>query len=357
MQPTNPEDRMRKQARRTSAVAAVLALVALAGVGEAAAATHHKHHRHHHQIAKLKAAVRPKAFGGDLGKQVAFGAFASGFAGSGLQITQFEKQLGAHLAIASSFRGVGDVFPDATEQAEAAAGHTLLIAWDMGQSSADRFTTFTDGSHDAYLLRVAQKVAGFGKPVYIRPWAEMNADWSAFQPTAGGSAPAGGTPEEFVAAWRYLVDFFRDHGATNARWVFNPTTDTYAETTDVRTIFPGAAYVDVLGLDGYNWGDGGVLQWRSFESIYQTQYQRLVGLDAFAPVWVCEFGSKEPAESDGAPVDASHSKASWYRQLFASNNFPAIRALVMFNMNKERDWRVGSDPDSLAVVSAAVKAA
>ncbi len=350
---------MRQQLRRRAAVASVLALFVLAGAGESAASVHHKHkhHRHHHHAAKLKVSTKPKTSPAALGNHVAFGAFASGFGGPGLQITQLEKQLGDHLAIASSFRGPGDVFPDATERAEASAGHTLLISWSMGDTASSRFTTFTDGSHDAYLARVAARVAGFGKPVYIRPWAEMNADWTPFQPTADGSAPAGGTPEEFIAAWRYVVDFFRAHGATNARWVFNPTTDTYAETTDVRTIFPGTPYVDVLGLDGYNWGTGGALQWQSFDSIYRTQYQRLVALDPVAPVWVCEFASKEPAEDDGAPVDTSHSKATWYRQLLASTEFPAIRALVFFDTDKERDWRVGSDPAALAVLSAAVQAA
>jgi hypothetical protein len=334
---------------------AVLALVTLAGVGEAAAGTHHmhKHHRHHHQTAKLKAATSPAA----LGARVAFGAFAAGFGGSGLQITKLEKQLGAHLQIASSFRGLGDVFPDAVQRAEAAAGHILLIAWDLGDGPDSRFSTFNDGSHDGYLLKVAQKVAAFGKPVFIRPWAEMNADWSAFQPTADGSRPAGGTPAEFIAAWRYLVTFFGSHGATNARWVFNPTTDTYAQTTDVRAIFPGPAWVDVLGLDGYNWGTGGALRWQSFESIYRSQYQRLTALDPSAPVWVCEFASKEPAESDGAPVDPDHSKATWYRQLLTSTDFAAIKALVLFDIAKERDWRISSDPGARAALAAAVKSA
>ena len=355
---------MRLHNRRSIAVAGMLALAVVAGAGEASASALATHHRHHHHALKAnattshaKVSTRPKAASAPLGTSVAFGAFASGFRGSGLQITQFEKQLGAHLAIASSFRGLGDVFPDARQRAEAAAGHTLLIAWDLGDLASSRFTNFTDGSHDAYLAQVAKSVAKFGKPVYIRPWAEMNADWSTFQPTADGSQPAGGTPDEFIDAWRYVVTFFNNHGATNARWVFNPTTDTYAETTDVRTVFPGAAYVDVLGLDGYNWGNGGVLRWQSFESVYTTQYQRLVALDAAAPVWVCEFASKEPTENDGASADASHSKATWYRQLLASTAFPAIKALVMFNIDKERDWRLGSDPDALAVVSAAVKAA
>jgi hypothetical protein len=352
--------------RRVGAVAAAVMLAGFAGATQAGAATasrsgvHHARTHSHHRSAPAKNTVRsrrPKAAAVPLGRHVAFGAFAAGFGGPGLQITQLEKELGAHLAIASSFQGFGDVFPDATERSEAAAGHALLVSWSMGSSADTRFSTFTTGAHDAYLAQVAHAVAAFGKPVYIRPWAEMNGDWVPFQPTADGTAPAGGTPAEFVAAWRYVVDFFRAHGAANARWVFNPTTDTYAETTDVATIFPGASYVDVLGLDGYNWGDGGSLHWRSFQSIYATQYQRIVALDPAAPVWVCEFASKEPAEDDGAPADATQSKAAWYRALLASTAFPAIKALVMFDVDKERDWRVASDPQALAVVSAAVKAA
>lgn len=351
-----------RERRRLAAVAGVLALAVLAGTGQAGAAT--KHHRHHRHAVKLNASTdhtrsttRPKTSAAELGNHVAFGAFAAGFAGPGLQIKQLEQQLGAHLAIASSFQGPGDLFPDATERAQAASGHVLLVSWDLGESADSRFTTFTDGSHDDYLAQVAHAVAAFGQPIYIRPWAEMNADWTAFQPTGDGSKAAGGTPAEFIAAWRYVVTFFRDHGATNARWVFNPTTDTYAATTDISTIFPGADYVDVLGLDGYNWGNGGALRWQSFASIYREQYQRLVAVDPGTPVWVCEFGSKEPAENDGAPVDASDSKAAWYRALFASTDFPAIKALVFFDVNKERDWRVDSDPQALAVVQAAVRAA
>lgn len=342
--------------RRYTATAGCVAMIAgLSMLGEAAAhagTPRHAAHLHVHTKSHTKAAS-----GSALSSHVAFGAFASGFAGPGSQISQLETEIGAHLTIASSFQGFGDVFPDAPEKAQAASGHTLLVSWDLGSTAATRFTTFTDGSQDAYLSQVAAAVAAFGQPIYIRPWPEMNADWSPFQPTASGAQPAGGTPKQFIAAWRYLVTFFRSHGAINARWVFNPTTDTYAETTDVRTIFPGGAYVDILGLDGYNWGNGGVLQWESFQSIYQVQYQRLVGLDPGAPVWVCEFASKEPAENDGAAIDPTHTKADWYRALFASTAFPAIKALVLFDTNKERDWRVGSDSASLAVVSAAVRAA
>jgi hypothetical protein len=282
---------------------------------------------------------------------VAFGAYAAGFGGSGTQLSQFERLLGTKVAIASSFRGWGDIFPDAAQRADARSDHTLLVAWDLGTTSATRFSTFPAHRHDAYLAAEAAAARAYGKPLFIRPWAEMNGDWSAFQPTASGRARAGGTSAQFIAAWRYLATFFRAHGATNVRWVFNPTTDTYAGTTDVRAIWPGVKYVDVLGLDGYNWGTGGVFRWRSFAQIYATQYRRLTSLAPSLPLWICEFGSKEPAKNDGAPVDRAHTKSSWYAGLWSFlASAPRVRAVVMFDVRKERDWRVESDPSTVASV-------
>jgi hypothetical protein len=149
------------------------------------------------------------------------------------------------------------------------------------------------------------------------------------------------------------------HGATNVRWVFDPSTDTYPGTTPVQSIWPGASYVDVLGLDGYNWGTGGSFRWRSFRDIYSAQYQRLVSLAPHKPVWICEFGSKEPARNDGAPVDRAHSKAQWYSGMFTYLRHSAthVRAAVMFDVRKERDWRIGSDAASLRIVAGAMRAA
>jgi hypothetical protein len=286
-----------------------------------------------------------------VGPRVAFGAYAAGLSGAGTQLAQFERVLGTKVAIASSFRGWGDIFPDSAQLADANSGHTLLVAWDLGATSATRFSTFPAHRHDAYLAAEAATARAYGKPLYVRPWAEMNGDWSAFQPTPSGSAPAGGTSAQFIAAWRYLATFFRAHGATNVRWVFNPTTDTYPGTTDIRSIWPGVAYVDVLGLDGYNWGTGGVFKWRSFSDIYSAQYQRLASLSSTLPVWICEFGSKEPTKNDGAPIDTAHTKSSWYAGVWSFlAAAPRVRALVIFDVRKERDWRVESYPSALASV-------
>jgi beta-mannanase len=200
----------------------------------------------------------------------------------------------------------------------------------------------------------------FPYDVYVRPWPEMNGTWSTWQPTASGSKPDGGTPAQFVAAWRYVVTFMRERGATHLKFVFNPDASTYTGTTSVSSIWPGAAYVDVLGIDGYNWGNsagGAGERWQSFASIFTPMYKKLTALDAKAPVWIAEFGCKEPTEQDdplfpaeSSPVDPSHSKGTWISDMMKSTAFPRVKALVYFNKKKERDWRLNSSAASLTAI-------
>ena len=172
--------------------------------------------------------------------------------------------------MASYFYGFGDEFPATRELVFAAGGRRdVLVSWDMGNAP---YATGRLGEHDGYLERIGRLAAAYPYELYVRPWPEMNGDWQPFQPTADGERRAGGTPAEFIAAWRHVVQTVRDAGGTNLRWVFNPTSDVYPETTDVRTIWPGSVVVDVLGLDGYNWGDGGPFRWREFDDIFAEQY-------------------------------------------------------------------------------------
>jgi mannan endo-1,4-beta-mannosidase len=216
----------------------------------------------------------------------------------------------------------------------------VLLSWDMGPT---RFTEWSSGDHDDYLDRIAAAARAYPYRVYVRPWPEMNGDWQGFQPTVAGERVHGGTYAEFRRAWRYVVTYLREQGADNLRWVFNPTADTYAETTPVSRIWPGAAYVDVLGLDGFNWGDDARWgRWQSFSKIFAEQYANLTALDPSAPLWICEVASKEPRVDDGAPVDNGRSKGAWVRAMFEHRGMPRLRAIVWFDADKERDWRTTS---------------
>jgi hypothetical protein len=279
-----------------------------------------------------------------LGDHVRFGAYTAGMVADPRRLADYEART-QPVQVASYFYGFGDEFPADIERRFSDGGRRdVLIAWDMG---ATRFADWASGRHDAYLRVIGAHARAYPYPLYVRPWPEMNGDWQSFQPTSSGSKRDGGTPAEFVDAWRHVVDRIRSAGGTNVKWVFNPTADTNPWTTDIRTIWPGADVVDVLGLDGFNWGSGGRFVWQEFEQIFRDQYARITSLHLTAPVWICEYGCKEPAVDDGAPIDPQHAKGAWISRMLSTTAFPRVTTLIAFDARKERDWRIASSPESL----------
>jgi hypothetical protein len=305
-------------------VAALLTVLPGAAAGQASSPT-----------ASGRTTARP------LAERVQLGTYADGMGGDPSRLAEWEAEVGGRAEIASHYYGFGDVFPSQIERQLSDRGtRKVLLAWNMGPT---RFTEWSSGDHDDYLDRIAAAARAYPYLVYVRPWPEMNGDWQNFQPTADGSRPYGGTYRQFKLAWRHVVTYLRNHGADNLRWVFNPDAATHPGTTPVSRIWPGSAYVDVLGLDGFNWGrDASWGRWLSFASIFRGQYDRLTALDPRAPVWICEVSSKEPEKNDGAPADPDHTKAAWIRGMLDYEGMPRLRAVVWFDADKERDWRATS---------------
>ncbi len=298
------------------------------------------------------------AGGATLGSDLMFGASIPDLPSGSADLPALEARLGSPLQIASTFVDWSYVIGGPNELRMADGGaRKVLLSWEPW---GVRFADVTAGKQDAYLQRVATSMRAFPYTVYVRPWPEMNANWSSWQPTADGSKPDGGTPTQFVAAWRYLVDFFHHGDVTNLRFVFNPDSSNWSSNTAIPSIWPGAKYVDVLGIDGYNWGNDSVGgTWRTFDVIFSTMYGFLTHIDPTHPVWICETGSKEPREEDdglfpneSAPVDPSNSKGTWIRQMLASTAFPRVRAVVWFNLRKGRNWPLTSSDDSLSAIQA-----
>lgn len=289
-----------------------------------------------------------------LRQDMRFGAWVEGMTLDPARLDALGRKLRTDMAVASYYWGYGDIFPAATELAHSRSGsRDVLLSWDMGQT---RFAEWSGGDHDAYLDQIVDAALAYPYDVYVRPWPEMNGDWQAFQPTPDGAKANGGTPAEFVAAWRHVVDHLRSAGVDNVRWVFNPTVDTYAETTHVADIWPGVDYVDVIGLDGFNWGkDAAWGEWRSFTDVFAKQYRRLTALHPTAPMWICEIGSKEPRLADGAPRDRTQSKARWIKDMMRARRFPRIDTVIWFNEAKERDWRIESSRGSLRAMRRALR--
>lgn len=195
--------------------------------------------------------------------------------------------------------------------------------------------TIVAGDHDAYIRSYARDAAAWGKPMYLRFAHEMNGDWYPWCAGVNGNTSA-----QYVAAWRHVHDIFEQEGATNVRWVWSPGYE-YSGTTPYEQLYPGDAYVDWVGIDGYNWGTSQPgYGWVSFSSIFGASYDKLARMTD-KPMMIAETAS---AEQGG-------DKAAWIRQAFLKDvpsRFPRIKAVLWFNVNLERDWRVNSSSSSLA---------
>lgn len=186
------------------------------------------------------------------------------------------------------------------------------------------------GHYDSYIKTWAHGVRDAAGVVYVRIFPEMNGDW----------APWNGDPEALKAAWKHVVDLFRAEGVRNVRWVFTPnvTDEPRVPENAMELYYPGADYVDVIGLDGYNWGTTRPnIGWRTYEEVFETGYARITSLGD-QPVWLAEVASAELGGDKGA----------WVEDMLNSTAFPRVKAIVWFNEDKETDWRMESSTASLA---------
>jgi mannan endo-1,4-beta-mannosidase len=227
--------------------------------------------------------------------------------------------------------------------------------WDPGTSPVAARTAsewslakIISGKYDDYITQYADDVRDAGGPVMISLMHEMNGVWYPWGGTVNGNSPA-----QFITAWRHVHDIFTREGATNVTWVWSVNLrsrpDTYANRW--AAYYPGNAYVDWVGVSGFNWGVGvGGWPWWSFEQMLGPPLKYLKA--THKPVIITETAS----------VEQGGSKAAWIRATFARirSAHPEIKAVLWFD-SKEfshghyQDWRINSSRSSLAAYRSAIK--
>jgi hypothetical protein len=169
----------------------------------------------------------------------------------------------------------------------------------------------------------------------------MNGNWYPWGGTVNGNTPAA-----MVAAWRHIHDIFVSEGATNVKFVWCPNVDSVPNTSanSIASYWPGDGYVDMVGLDGYNFGG---TAWRSFSQTFSSAYAKVTSLTS-KPVIVAEI----------ACAGVGGNKPAWISDMFKviPASFPRIAGIAWFDANKECDWRIESDTASLAAFVAGEKA-
>lgn len=297
--------------------------------------------------------VTPKTLNANLNaSQVYFGVHVPGQPASLTHLEAFEHDVNKAVSIVMWYQGWG--VSDSSRYFQTGwmdnvrnHGAIPMVTWEpwnyaRGINQPEySLQNIISGRFDAYITRWALASKAWGHAYFLRFAEEMNGNWFSWSEQVNGNGPG-----QYVQAWRHVHDIFTGLGVTNVTWVWSPNVE-YGGSTPLGELYPGSDYVDWIGMDGYNWSTVGGHQWQSFSQVFQHTYLDILGMNLNKPLMVAETAS---AEIGG-------NKAAWITDAYTvqiPQFFPAIKAVIWFDENKETDWRVESSPASQKAFAKAI---
>lgn len=186
------------------------------------------------------------------------------------------------------------------------------------------------GEFDDELRTWARAARDVNSPLIIEFGTEVNGDWFPWNgkyngggaTTGYGDSTQADGPERFIAAYRHIIDLFREENATNVTWVYhlNAISSPEASWNGRMSYYPGDAYIDWIGVSVYGAQRPGD-PWTSFTSVFNGAYQEITATTD-KPIAVVEFGVAEGKDTG--------SKARWLQNTFAAfsnGSYPRVYAL------------------------------
>lgn len=281
-----------------------------------------------------------------VGAQVTLGvAWPYGFAWP--QVTRdLEEVLGRPIPSVVTFRDFKAGFPLIDCREARLRGKTLQITWEpwyYTNPNAVKMSDIARGKWDKYIDSWAVAARSFGGEVQLRFGHEFNGNWYPW------SVPAlkknGQDAAVYVNAFRHVHDRFTRAGADNVRWIWCLNAESVPDepwNSPLRA-YPGDAYVDIVSIDGYNFGTAlPNSRWQTFREVYTRPYSMVLRNANLTkkPLMIGEIGC----------ATVGGDKAKWMldmdKQLRGA--FRKVSGVVWFEAAKEADWRMGSSPATLS---------
>lgn len=255
------------------------------------------------------------------------------------------------------------------------AGTTLFIKWQpasataLGFSSYDatswnpfKLSTIAGGSMDPWISGFARDAAAYGLPILMSFGHEMNGNWYPWTVQSGNSQS--NTAANFVSAWQHVWTLFQRAGATNVKWMWCANVGS-GSFPIVTAAYPGDAYVDWIGWDGYN---SPAISFTQFKALFTSDYTTLAGLGAGTkPLAIAECGCRSQINGVTNTGDSATAKADWLNQMFEMGSysgtgsglsaFPRVQLVLYYHQNQSTsgDWRLTSDANTQAAWQAIVQ--
>lgn len=190
-------------------------------------------------------------------------------------------------------------------------GAIPMVDWYCGDTDAN----VAAGVDDAMITQYAQQLAALQGPVFLRWYWEMNFT----QGSTAATCLAGGGAAGYVAAFRHIWTLFQQAGATNVSFVWAPGSS--GDDQDMMNYFPGSAYVDWIGIDGY-WREAS----STLEQMFETWYSYFSGFGL--PMMITETGA--------ASNTNANNQTTYFGQVLNRfpTEFPLIRGFLYFDSHK-----------------------
>ncbi|MGB9661370.1 MAG: glycoside hydrolase family 26 protein [Moorellaceae bacterium] len=228
-------------------------------------------------------------------------------------------------------------------------GRILMVAlqpWWYGKRDDTSLIDLLKGKYDGIFREWARQFKALGDPVFVRFGNEMNGDWSTWSAWFYGK-----DTDIFKMAWQHVYRLFKEEGADNVVFVFNPHDRSFPnfKWNNYLLYYPGDDTVDWIGLTGYNNGTSHAADvWREFEAIYKPLYREYMYYFGDKPFIITEFASNE----------VGGNKANWIKRAMESlaQDYPNIKIAVWFNQIDGR-WlyNLDSSPESFRAFKEGLK--
>ena len=284
--------------------------------------------------------AQPEASGVTAPHRLDWGVFVPDDYSGSSDLSVVTQMAGAAPRYVLRFAAVNDQVPLAALAAISTGGATPILTLELWQPGVGAeqpeyaLRRILAGDFDSRLDAWARILADWDQPLILRTGHEMN---SSYYPWSIGVN--GNTAEESAQAWHHIRDRFVRNGADNVSFMWCPDASS-ERVDDLAAAFPGSDAVDLLGLDGYNWGDGDGRTWRSAADIFGEPLAQLRRLDPGHDIVIAETASVEGPRS-------GTDKADWIYGLFDYfATHEQVTGLVWFQAVKERDWRLNSSPQA-----------
>jgi len=258
------------------------------------------------------------------------GVYEPGAPGSWSRITEFTNATGVKPRIIVYYSSWREPF--SASFAQAAWDHDAYVLVQL-QPNGVSLASIAAGGSDTFLRSYADAVVAFGHPVILSFGHEMNGTWYSW---GDGHTP----PATFVAAWRHVVRVFRAAGAANVTWLWTVNSVTGAASSLIRW-WPGAAWVDWTGIDGYYFRAT-----NTFDSVFGSTIADIRTFSS-APLLIAETA-----------VGTNPDRASQIDALFAGVRAERLAGVVWFDEAQHageyhQNWRLEDDPSALSAFTVA----